>query len=163
MRTGRGDSPRVYEMAKVRYFNARHQEIATITVVTRRLTHARKIATRHAKDKLMLIPDGNWKHSHAGKHTRSMIRRHTGSKYTVVVDMNEGDGAGGSPERQAVRKFSSSLTNVSRGERRARLRFRNEDRELRLIDRHLAIRKNSRGGDGQSSTTRNVYIFGGVS
>ena len=110
MRTGRGDSPRVYEMAKVRYFNARHQEIATITVVTRRLTHARKIATRHAKDKLMLIPDGNWKHSHAGKHTRSMIRRHTGSKYTVVVDMNEGDGAGGSPERQAVRKFSSSLT-----------------------------------------------------
>ena len=101
MRTGRGDSPRVYEMAKVRYFNARHQEVATITVVTRRLTHARKIATRHAKDKLMLIPDGNWKHSHAGKHTRSMIRRHTGSKYTVVVDMNDGDGAGGSPERQS--------------------------------------------------------------
>ena len=121
MRTGRGDSPRVYEMAKVRYFNARHQEIATITVVTRRLTHARKIATRHAKDKLMLIPDGNWKHSHAGKHTRSMIRRHTGSQYTVVVDMNEGDGAGGSPERQSVRKFSSSL--------------------LRSVDRHLSIRK----------------------
>ena len=89
MRAGRGDSPRVYEMPKVRYFNARYQEIATITVVTGRLMHARQMATRYAMDKLMLIPDGNWKHSHAGKHTRSMIRRHTGSQYTVVVDMNE--------------------------------------------------------------------------
>ena len=88
MRAGRGDSPRVYEMAKVSYFNAMHQEIATITVVTGRLRHVRKMATRHAKDKLMLIPDGKWKHSHAGKHTRSMIRRQTGSQYTVVVDMN---------------------------------------------------------------------------
>ena len=88
MRTGRGDSPRVYEMAKVSYFNAMHQEIATITVVTGCLTQARQMATRYAMDKLMLIPDGKWKHSHAGKHTRSMIRRQTGSQYTVVVDMN---------------------------------------------------------------------------
>ena len=89
MRTGRGDSPHFYEMPKISYFNAKYQEIATITVVTERLAHVRKMATRHAKDKLMLIPDGNWKHSHAGKHTRSMIRRHTGSQYTIVVDMNE--------------------------------------------------------------------------
>ena len=150
MRTGRGDSPRVYEMAKVRYFNARHQEIATITVVTRRLTHARKIATRHAKDKLMLIPDGNWKHSHAGKHTRSMIRRHTGSKYTVVVDMNEGDGAGGSPERQSVRKFSSSRRGVC-GERRARLRFKKNNS-------HLAEKI-----DGQLSRPVTCILFGDVS
>ena len=94
MRMGRGDSPRVYEMPKVSYFNARHQEIATITVVTERLTHhgmfdaGKEDGDTARKDKLMLIPDGNWKHSHAGKHTRSMIRRHTGSQYTVVVDMN---------------------------------------------------------------------------
>ena len=75
-------------MAKVTYFDSEYQEVATITVVTGRLQYAKSMATQHAKDKLMLIPASDWKHSHADKHTCSMIRRHTCSRYNVVVDMH---------------------------------------------------------------------------